>query len=254
MTPHSLRLRLLLLACLALPVPGLAAEARVAVAANFMAPMKALAARFEAATGHRLTLVSGSSGKLYAQIVQGAPFHLFLSADREKPRRLAAEGRRVPGTRFTYAEGRLVLWVPGETLPPQPARYLREGDYRKLAIAHPRLAPYGRAAMEVLAALDAADAATPRLVRGENIAQAWQFVASGNADAGLVALSQVVERHGDSGELWPVPAHLHSPILQDGVLLPAGAGNPAARALLDFLRSDEARALIRDFGYGTDDD
>ncbi len=238
---------------LALPGWSVAGEVTVAVAANFLAPMKAIARRFEAQSGHGVTLVSGSSGKLYAQIRQGAPFDLFLSADREKPRSLAASGEIVADTRFTYAVGRLVLWSPGKSLPDNPLDDLAGDSYRRLAVANPELAPYGRAAVEVLQSLGIARSASARLVRGENIAQTWQFVATGNADAGLVALSQIRQRSPDAATWALVPDRLHGPILQDAVLLRAGADSAAARALLTFLRSETALEVIRQFGYGRPD-
>jgi molybdate transport system substrate-binding protein len=222
----------------------LAAEAHVAVAANFAAPAKDLSAAFAAASGHTLTLSNGSTGKFYAQIRSGAPFDVLLSADEETPRRLEAEKRAVAGSRFTYAVGRLALWDPkNHSL---SVERLKEGSFKRLAIANPRLAPYGAAAREALQKLGLWDTVQPKLVQGENIAQTFQFVASGNAELGFVALSQL---RGAGGAHWRVPEGLHAPLRQDAVLLARGAGNAAAAAFLDYLQSASARERIRGYGY-----
>lgn len=225
-------------------------EVQVAVAANFALPMQRLAADFAQATGHRAIVATGASGKFYAQIRNGAPFEVFLSADDETPARLVREGAAVAGSGFTYAVGRLVLWSADRGRVDAQGEVLRRGDGRHLAIANPKTAPYGAAAQEVMRQLGVAERWAPRLVQGENIAQAHQFVASGNADLGFVALSQVW-RDGrlTGGSAWIVPATLHAPIRQDAVLLAPGRGRPAAQALLDYLRSDKAQAVIRGFGY-----
>ncbi len=223
----------------------LAGEARVAVAANFLPVLRDLDAAFTE-RGHRLKISSGSTGKLYAQIVHGAPFDLFLAADRARPERLEREGRSVPGSRFTYAVGRLVLWSPAPARFNDGLRWLREGRFRRLAIANPQTAPYGRAARQFLRRHDLWRPLQARLVRGESVSQALQFVASGNAEAGLVALSQVI---GRTGSRWPVPAAEHEPIAQQAVLLVRGADNPAARAFHAFLQSPPARRIIRAAGY-----
>jgi len=225
-------------------------EVNVAVAANFTAPMTAIAAEFARDTGHEARLAFGSSGKFYAQIKNGAPFQVFLSADDAKPARLEEEGMTVAGSRFTYAIGTLVLWSARAGVVDAEAAVLKRGAYNKLAVANPKLAPYGAAAMEVLAALGLTAAATPKLVQGENIAQTYQFVSTGNAELGFVALSQVMQdgRIG-SGSGWVVPSHLHQPIRQDAVLLVSGKDNAAASALLEYLRGDKARAIIRSYGY-----
>lgn len=227
---------------------AIAAEARVAVAANFAAPAKALAVRFEAETGHRVVVSVGSTGKFASQIAAGAPFDVFLAADDATPRRLVAQGLAVAGTQATYAVGRLVLWSRDPARVDADGRVLGRRDWQRLAIANPRLAPYGAAAMQVLSARGLADAVAPRLVTGDSVAQAWQFVATGNAEIGFVALAQVREGEGSA---WRVPASLHDPIRQDAVLLARGRDKPAALAWLRFLRGAEARAMIAGFGYET---
>ncbi len=223
----------------------------VAVAANFSAPMKEIAALFEQETGHRALVSPGSTGKLSEQIRNGAPFQVFLSADERTPASLEAEGLAVPGTRFTYAIGQLVLWSARPGFVDGKGEVLKKGGFRHLAVANPKLAPYGAAAMEAMAKLGVLAAIEPKIVTGENIAQTQQFVATGNAELGFVALSQVL-RDGKpvEGSMWVVPSDLHSSIRQDAVLLAPGKGKPAAEALLRFLRGDRARAVVRAFGYG----
>ena len=240
----------LLLAALLVPAHADAGEVQVAVAANFTAPMQRIAAEFEKDSGHKAALMSGATGKFYAQISHGAPFEVFLSADDETPARLETDGLAVAGSRFTYATGRLVLWSPREGYLDDKGEVLKKGDFRHLAIANPRTAPYGAAALQVLGKLGLQPALTPRFVQGENIAQTHSFVVSGNAELGFVALAQVYKdgRLG-AGSAWIVPAGLHAPIRQDAVLLMKGASNPAAAALLKYLKSDKARAIIRSFGY-----
>lgn len=235
----------LLALCLALP--ALAGEVRVAVAANFTEPAQEIARLFADRTGHAATLAFGATGQFYAQITQGAPFEVLLAADNIRPEKAVAEGFGVPGTVFTYAEGRLVLWSPREGWFAGP-EVLTAGGFDKLAIASPEAAPYGLAAVETMRALNLTDRLAPHLVQGANIAQAMQFVETGNAELGFVALSQVI---GRGGSQWRVPAEgHHAPILQDAVLLKTGADNEAARAFLDFLRGPEAAEVIRRFGYG----
>jgi molybdate transport system substrate-binding protein len=230
---------------------ALAGEVSVAVAANFTAPMREIAARFELETGHKARLSFGSSGKFFAQIQNGAPFEVFLSADDEKPARLEAVGATLPGSRFTYAVGRLVLWSADDGLIDDGPKVLRKGGFAHLAIANPALAPYGAAAVAALKALGAYDGVAGKLVQAENIAQAYQFVATGNAELGFVAMSQVMlDGKLRSGSAWPVPAELHAPIRQDAVVLARAAGNPAAAALVEYLRGDKAKTVISSFGYG----
>lgn len=223
----------------------------VAVAANFSQPMAEIAEAFEKATGHSAKLSFGSSGKFIAQFESGAPFEVFLSADNEKPLKLEQAGWTVPGSRFTYAIGKLVLWSAKEGLVDDQGQILDKGGFKHLALADPKLAPYGAAAIEVMKNKEVLEKLQPLFVQGENIAQTHQFVSTGNAELGFVALSQVIENGKiASGSGWVVPDHLHSPILQDAVLLKTGAENPAAPALLQFLKSPEALAIISKYGYG----
>jgi molybdate transport system substrate-binding protein len=247
-----MKMPLLLIALLSVATLARADELPVAVAANFAAPAKQIAADFEKETGHKVSLVVGATGKFYAQIRNGAPFEVLLAADDETPARLEKEGAAVAGTRFTYAIGRLVLWSGRPGLVDDKGEVLKKVDFAHLAIANPKLAPYGAAAVEALSALKLLDAVQARLVQAENIAQAHQFVATGNADLGFVALSQVI-RDGKvaEGSAWIVPANLHQPIRQDAVLLDKGKGKPAAEAWLKYLKSDRAKAVIRGFGYET---
>ncbi len=241
---------LLLAACALLAAPSFAAEVEVAVAANMTAPMRKIAAGFERATGHRAALSFGSTGRFYAQVKNGAPFDMLLAADDETPAKLEQEGLAVSGTRFTYAIGRLVLWSEAEGAVDARGDVLqRPGDMR-LAVADPKLAPYGAAAMQVLGKLGLLARWQPHVVRGENISQAFQFVSSGNAQLGFVALSQVMSDGKIArGSAWIVPANLHDPLRQDAVILKRGEGNAAARALASYLRGDAARATLRGYGY-----
>jgi len=228
---------------------AMAEAIRVAVASNFVEAITVIAERFEARTDHEVTLSAGSTGKHYAQISNGAPFDAFFAADAHRPQLLEQEGVAVAGTRFTYALGKLVLWSPTAGYVDRDGRVLERGEFRHLAIANPKLAPYGRAAEEVLLAMGLWDRFGRRLVRGENIGQAYQFVSSGNAELGFVAYSQV-RRPGRAieGSWWNVPQTLYTPIEQQAVLLKDGE---AARAFLSFVRSDEALEIIRDYGYDT---
>ena len=227
-----------------------AAEVSVAVASNFTAPMKIIAQAFEKDTGHRLALSFGATGQFYAQIKNGAPYDVLLAADDETPAKLGAEGRALAASRFTYATGRLVLWSKDPTLVDANGEILRAGRFDRIAIANPKLAPYGAAAMEVIGKLGLTALVGPKLVEGANIGQTFQFVASGNAALGFVALSQV-STNGviKDGSAWIVSADMHQPIRQDAILLDAGKQNIAARALLDYLRSDTAQVILRSFGY-----
>ena len=227
-----------------------AGEVQVAVAANFAGPMEKLAAQFQKDTGHKAVVASGATGKFYAQIRNGAPFEVLLSADDETPARLEAEGQVVAKSRFTYAVGRLVLWSAKANYVDATGAVLKTGAFTHLAIANPKTAPYGAAAVAVIDKLGLTARLQPRLVQGENIAQAFQFASTGNAELGFVAQAQVW-RDGKftAGSGWIVPATMHAPIRQDAALLTRGAKNPAAQALLDYLRSDKAKALIRAYGY-----
>lgn len=239
-----------LLLLLGLACSARAAEVVVAVAANFTAPMQRIAAAFEQDTGHRARLAFGGTGKFYAQIRNGAPFEVLLAADAGTPARLVAENAAVAGSGFTYAIGRLVLWSARPGFVDANGAVLKKGAFRHVAIANPKLAPYGAAAIETLTALKLLAALQPKFVQAENIAQAYQFIASGNAELGFVALAQVMQdgRIG-TGSAWIVPASLHQPIRQDAIVLERGRHNPAAAALMQYLRGDKARATIRGFGY-----
>ena len=224
----------------------LADRLNLAVASNFAGAVALLVERFEAQRGHHVSVSLGSTGKQYAQIIHGAPFDLFLAADVERPKRLEDVGHAIKDTRMTYAIGELIIWAPGRERLDLPSA-LTSPAIGRIAIANPRLAPYGRAAREALESLGLWDDVRPRLVRGENIAQAFQFVYSGNADVGLVAGAQLVAHaSAASGSRWPVPPGLHRPIEQQAVLL---RDSRAGRAFLDFLRSDDGRTVIRKAGY-----
>ena len=240
----------LLAALLLTSLSARADEVQVAVAANFTAPMQRIAAQFEKDSGHKAVLAFGATGKFYAQIANGAPFEVLLAADDETPARLEMEGLGVAGSRYTYAVGKLVLWSADASRVDNAGAVLKSGDYKHLSIANPKAAPYGAAAVETLGKLGMLAAVQARLVQGENIGQAHQFVVSGNAELGFVALSQVY-KDGKlaSGSMWLVPADLYSPILQDAVLLAKGRDQPAAAALLAYLKGDKARAVIRAYGY-----
>ncbi|ATC23330.1 molybdate ABC transporter substrate-binding protein [Caulobacter vibrioides] len=232
---------------LAVAGAALAGETKVAVAANFTEPAKAITARFKARTGHDAVLSFGSSGQFYTQIANGAPYEVFLSADVERPQKAEATGLTVPGTRFTYATGRLVLFSRTPGLVDGQGAVLASGRFDKLAIADPKAAPYGQAAIETLNKLKRYDAVRPKIVMGASITQAFQFVQTGAAELGFVALSQVVDDKG--GSRWIVPVANHRPIEQQAVLLKTGANSDAARAFLTFLKSAEAKAIIRRYGY-----
>jgi len=222
-------------------------EARIAVAANFAPALRALVEAFEAHHDGRIAIVVGSTGKLYAQIHHGAPFDALFAADERRPMLLDNEGRARAGSRFTYAIGRLALWSPDAGRVDVAGRVLSEGRFRHLAIANPKLAPYGRAAQQVLEARGLWQTLRPRLVRGENVGQAWQFVHSGNAELGFVALSQVRQREQAlAGSHWVVPQALYAPIVQQAVLL---TDNPLAADFLRFVQGDGGRAMIASFGY-----
>lgn len=239
---------LLVLSLLLATGTTLAGEVRLAIATNFHDAAERLAARFAEATGHSSRISYGSTGKLYAQIRHGAPFDVFLAADQERPRLMEQNGSGVPGTRFTYAVGKLVLWSPDPQAFKDPVAFLRAGDFRRLAIANPGTAPYGLAARQTLENFGLWPTLESRLVRGESIAQTFQFVATGNAKAGFVALAQLRDNQ-NGGARWEVPDIYHEPIAQQAILLERGRDNDAARAWLDFLASGEAQDIIRQYGY-----
>lgn len=229
---------------------GSAGEVNVAVAANFSGPMERIAAEFEKATGHKTVIAYGTVGKFYAQIKNAAPFDVLVSADDETPIRLEKDGLAVPASRFTYAIGKLVLWsaTPGRV--DDEGEVLKRGDFRHLAIANPKVAVYGAAAVEALTNLNVHAALESKLVLGENISQTYQFAATGNAELGFVALSQIYkDGQFAAGSHWLVPLNLYPPLKQDAVLLNRGKDNPAAGALLAYLKSDAARKVIRGYGY-----
>lgn len=227
-----------------------AAEARVAVAANFAEPIRAIAAVLEKTTGHTLQVTVGATGRLYAQVRNGAPFDVLLAADTRTAEQLEADGLAQPGSRFTYATGKLVLWsADADKVDARGAVLKREG-FRKLAIANPKTAPYGAAALEVMNKLGLTAALTPKLVQGESIGQTYNFVHTGNAEIGFVAMSQVLEGGRlKGGSMWVVPQDLYAPIRQDAVLLKRGANNEAARALMQLLQGPNIKTLIRSYGY-----
>jgi molybdate transport system substrate-binding protein len=223
-----------------------AGEVKVAVAANFTAPMRDIASAFEQATGHKVIISFGSTGKLYTQIEHGAPFEVFLAADQARPQRLIADNKaRDP---FTYAIGQLVLWsADPHFIETDGATTLAAGQFNKLAIANPNTAPYGVAALEVLTALNKLDALQDKLVRGDSITQTYQFIATKNAELGFVALSQVIL--ANQGSYWQVPQSMYTPLLQDAVLLAAGFDNPIAHSFLDYLKQLPVQRIIEHYGY-----
>ena len=235
---------------MALLAPLYAAEVSVAVAANFAAPMQKIAQAFEQETGHKAVLSFGSTGMLYAQIRNGAPYQILLSADADTPNKLEKEGLGVPGSRFTYATGRLVLWSKHPGFVDNKGDVLRTAKFQRIAMANPKLAPYGAAAMETINKLGLQQHLQARIVQGDNIAQTYQFVATENAQLGFVALSQVfADGKMAQGSGWIVPASAHAPIRQDAVLLTKGRDSAAAAALLQYLRGERAQSLIRSYGY-----
>ena len=227
-----------------------AGEVAVAVAANFSAPMQKIAKAFEQDTGHKAQLAFGATGKFYAQIKNGAPFAVLLAADDETPTRLEKEGLAMAGTRFTYAVGRLALWSKQPNFVDDKGEILRSNRFEKLAIADPKLAPYGAAAMEVVQGMGVQAHLASKLVQGDSIGQTYQFVSTENAQLGFVALSQIsIDGRTTQGSTWVVPQSLHTPLKQDAVLLKAGKDNAAALALLKYLQSDAVKTIIRGYGY-----
>ncbi|WP_271043431.1 molybdate ABC transporter substrate-binding protein [Pseudomonas sp. VB3] len=225
-------------------------EVQVAVAANFTAPIQAIAADFKKDTGHTLVAAYGATGQFYAQIKNGAPFEVFLSADDSTPQKLESEGDTVKGSRFTYAVGTLALWSAKEGYVDAKGDVLQKNQYQHLSIANPKAAPYGLAATQVLAKLGLTDQVKSKLVEGQNITQAYQFVSTGNAELGFVALSQIYkDGKVSSGSAWIVPGQMHDPIKQDAVILNKGKDNPAAKALVDYLKGPKAAAIIKSYGY-----
>ena len=239
--------------CSAQAVAVHAEELVLAVAANFMKPMDAIVAEFEDATGHEVRVTYGASGRLYAQIVNGAPFQMFFSADQDKPAALVEGGHAQAESRYTYATGTLVLWSADASLDMENGTILDSPGMSRLAIANPRLAPYGEAAEQVLAVFRSRGIAVPVIVMGENISQAFQFVETGNAAAGLVALSQVMENGTiRKGAGWIIPPEYHDPIRQDAVITTRGIGHSAVQEFMDFFNSAKVRTILSDYGYSTD--
>ncbi len=230
--------------------PASAGEVRAAVASNFAAPMERIVALFEKESGHQVKVSLGSSGKLYSQIKGGAPFDVLLAADETIPKQLLQEKLAVAGSRFVYATGRMVLWSAQSGFVDEKGVVLNIGNFNRLAIADPKLAPYGMAAKETLERLVMWNAMQRKLVKGENITQTYQFVATENAELGFVALSQIM-RDGKvtAGSWWLVPSDMHKPIRQSAVLLSEAKDTTAAQAFLAFLKSDKAKKVMRSFGY-----
>jgi len=241
---------LILLALLLVGQTSWAASVLVAVAANFSKPMTEIAAEFEKATGHSAKLSFGSSGKFVSQIENGGPFEVLLSADEKGPQKLVQSGLAVPSSQFTYALGKLVLWSAKPGYVDDQGKILTTGGFKHLALADPKLAPYGRAAFDVLEKMGLMEKLQPLFVQGENIAQTYQFVSSANAELGFIALSQVIENGKIvNGSGWIIPGDYYAPIRQSAVLMKKGAENPAAAALLDYLKSAPALAIIEKYGY-----
>lgn len=234
-----------------LPARASAGETTIAVAANFTAAAKTIARAFETETGHKAVLAFGSTGKLYAQIANGAPFAALLAADQARPERAEAEGLAVAGSRFTYAKGKIVLYSADAMTVDRAGRVLSAPEtFAKIAIANPKTAPYGAAAVQAMTQMGVYDGLQDKIVQGDSIAQTHQFVMTQNAQLGFIAYAQVI--HAESGSMWVVPEGLYSPIRQDAVLLKAGATSEPALAFLAFLKGDTARAIIASYGYGLD--
>jgi molybdenum ABC transporter, periplasmic molybdate-binding protein len=238
-----------------LPLSTSAETIKIAVAANFTSTMNELVAEFEKSSGHKVDLSSASTGKIYAQIVNGAPYQAFFAADQTTPEKLESAGKAVPGSRFTYAIGALALWSAKPNFIDEQLQVLKTGQFNKIALANPKLAPYGAAAVEALEKLDLVTATQAKWVQGENIAQTYQFVFTGNADLGFVALSQIMQ-NGKlmSGSYWQIPTNLHTPILQDAQILLPGKNSFATQQFMEFIQSDLAKAIIQFHGYQTADE
>lgn len=225
-------------------------EVSVAVAANFTDATRDIVPLFEKATGHTVKVSFGSTGKLYAQIEHGAPFEVFLAADSKRPKKAETEGLAVAGSRFTYAKGKLALWSPKAAAFTDGEAFLKKGEFKRAAIANPKSAPYGLAAQQVMEHLGVWQTVQPKLVQGDSISQTFQFAATGNAEVGFVALSQVTAWKDSEGTKWEIPQDYYAPIEQQAVLLKKGAEKKAAMAFIEFLKGDEARKVITGYGYG----
>ncbi len=229
---------------------ALADEISIAVAANFTDATRDIVPLFEKATGHTVKVSFGSTGKLYAQIEHGAPFEVFLAADSKRPEKAEMAGLAVEGSRFTYAVGKLALWSPKAGVFSDGEAFVKKGDFNRAAIANPKTAPYGLAAQQVMEHLGVWNNLQAKLVRGDSIAQTFQFAATGNTEVGFVALSQVKAWKESNGSVWEIPQAYYEPIAQQAVLLKKGSEKPAAQAFLDFLKSSEAHVVISGYGYG----
>jgi molybdate transport system substrate-binding protein len=248
-----MRLIAVLLFSLLMPLAALADTVQVAVASNFAGAMQQIAKSFRQDTGHEVTIMAAGTGKLYAQIKNGAPFEVLLSADAKTPSKLESEGLAITGTRFTYALGKLVLWSAQPNRVDRNGKILQVANFGHISLGNPKTVPYGQAAVEVLEHLGLYQTLEPKFVFGENVAHAQQFVASGNAELGFVAQSGVYkDGQLTGGSAWWVPDHLYSPLRQEAVLLKTGQDNAAARSLLDYLRSAPARAIMISLGYGVE--
>lgn len=243
------QLFVLLVSLLGVAFQAQADNVYVAVAANFTAPMQKIAPVFEKDTGHKIVASYGATGKFYAQIKNGAPFEVLLSADASTPVKLVKEHSAVAGSQFTYAVGKLVLWSAKPGVVDGTGKVLKNGGFDHIALANPKLAPYGAAAVEAMKTLGVYAALQPKFVTAEDIAQTYQFISSGNALLGFVALSQVLKDGKIEGSAWLVPSNLYQPIRQDAVILEKGRGKPAAAALMKYLKGDKAKAIIKSFGY-----
>ncbi len=243
-----------LISALALPVAALAEDALIAVAANYAGAVSAVADAFAKDTGHSVQIATGATGKLFAQIKEGAPFAVMLSADARTPARIEAEGFGVAGTRFTYAVGKLTLWShDADRIGADPRAALVAKDTLYIAIANPDLAPYGIAARETLQAMGLWDALQAKIVMGQNVGQTFSLVDSGAAQVGFVATSGVqIPGVVAKGSHYDIPQEMFAPIRQDAILLKPGKDNPAARAFLDYLRGDTAKAIAQSYGYGVE--
>jgi molybdate transport system substrate-binding protein len=233
---------------LASAVPAVAGDVRLGVAANFTHTTRELVKRFEEQTGYSVTASFGSTGKLYAQIINGAPYDIFMAADAHRPKLIEDEQAGVAGSRFTFARGQLAFWRPDDD-GSDPKTYLDRQTFQRLAIANPKTAPYGLAAKQVLVNLGHWSRLEGKVVRGESIAQTFQFVVSGNAQAGFVALSQIRNWDSSEGHTWLVPQDYYQPIDQQAILLNAGEGRAGAEAWMDFLKSGDAVSIIQSHGY-----
>jgi len=227
-----------------------AAEIKVAVASNFANTLKEIAVEFQRDTGYQLAITPGATGKFYAQISNGAPFDVFLSADDETPRKLAQEGKAIAASQFTYATGRLALWSPSPDLVDKNADILKTDKFKYIAIANSKVAPYGQAAVQTMQKLGVLSKIEPRVVQGESIAQTFQFVSTGNAQLGFVALSQIFENGKiKTGSAWIVPEEMHEQLKQDAVVLQSCKNTSACQALMDYLKSEKIKKMMSSYGY-----